>query len=70
MTSTAVQILKAMSESKTLTEEVLRYLDHGMLDEWDIGLVDGIKEGFGEEELQIAARSGLALAAYHEKGKS
>jgi hypothetical protein len=70
---TSAEIMTALADPEqgdfrgALIEEVLFYLDHGMHDEWDIGLFDGIREGFGAEELQIAARSGMSLALYHEE---
>lgn len=63
----AIEILTAMSNDDMLAEEVLGYLNHGMFDEWDCDLWKGCGElGFGGPELRIAARSGLALAKYHE----
>jgi hypothetical protein len=68
---TAVEILTAMADPEqgeyrgALVEEVLAYLDHGMRDEWDCGLDE--KEMWGPSELQIAAKSALSLAIYHEE---
>ena len=45
--------------SEDLADQVLARLDWGMMDEWDIGLADGLREGFGGTELQVAARAGL-----------
>lgn len=62
----AVDVLKAMSESETLADEVIGYLNHGMTDEWDCTLSQGLELGFGGTELRLAARTGLALAEHHE----
>lgn len=69
---TALEILEAFVNDEAgeyrgqLIEEVISYMNLGMHDEWDIGLLEGIKEGFGGEELQIAARSALSLARFYE----
>lgn len=70
---TVIEILEALADPEAgefrgaLIEEVLAYLDWGMLDEWDIGFIDGIKSGFAAQELQIAAKSGLSLARFHRR---
>lgn len=65
---TAIQILTAMATdpTNTLAEEVLNYLNHGMHEEWDCTLAQGL-EMFGNEELRIAAKAGLGLAIYHKE---
>lgn len=65
---TAIEILTAMATdpTNTLTEEVLNYLNHGMRDEWDCSLTQGL-EMFGNDEFRIAAKAGLGLAIYHEE---
>jgi hypothetical protein len=69
----AVEILAAFADPDqgefrgALIEEVIAYMDHGMHDEWDIGFIDGIKEGFAGQELQIAARSAYSLAKWQEE---
>jgi hypothetical protein len=66
---TAIQILTAMATDPTnaLTDEVLRYLNEGMLDEWDCTLSHGLQEGFGNSEFRVAAKAGLGLAIYHKE---
>jgi len=62
---THIEILRAMAESPTLADMVLSYLNEGMWDEWDCDLASALGEvGLGGPELQIAARSALALANY------
>lgn len=64
----AIAILKAMSESDGLAEEVLGYLNDGMWDEWDCDLLTGItNHGFGGLELQLAAKSGLSKAEFNKE---
>lgn len=60
----SVEILKAMAESETLTDEIIFYLNSGMWDEWDCSLPDGLKHGFSGKELQIVAQSALISAEY------
>ena len=64
---TSKEVLEAMAESPTLADEVLKYLNYGMGDEWDCTLPQGLEIGFGGDELQIAAKSGLILCKYHEE---
>lgn len=64
----AIEVLKAMSESEDLADEVLDFLNEGMHEEWDISLPDGLMEGFGGEELQIAARSAFCRAEFFQRG--
>lgn len=63
---TVIQVLQAMAASDNLAENVLYYLNDGMWDEWDTDLPSGLKQGFGGQELQLAAKSGLCLAEYHK----
>lgn len=63
---TAQQVLEAMAKEVGLADLVLQYLNHGMLDEWDCSLEQGLQNGFGGVELQLAARSGWQLCQYHD----
>lgn len=67
---TAGEVLVAMAKDGQLADDVLRYLNHGMLDEWDCTLPQGLELGFGNDELATAAKAGLALAHYHEREES
>ena len=55
-----------MAKEVGLADLVLQYLNHGMTEEWDCTLPQGLENGFGGVELQLAARSGATLCAYHE----
>lgn len=61
----AAAALRLVAAEEGGVEELLQALDAGMYDEWDIGLVDGLTEGFGGFELQLAARSGASSCDWH-----
>lgn len=53
-----------MGEDKELVCAVLTRLDQGMWDEWDVGLSEGLRAGFWDDEIRLAARSGWMLQEY------
>lgn len=62
-----INALKLMESEEGVAEQVLGFLSSGMFSEWDIGLTDGLNEGFGGMELQIAAKTGRQEAEFRKK---
>jgi len=67
MRQPVIDVLEKFAEDDNLADEVLRYLNAGMWEEWDTSLPEGLKMGFGGDELRIAARSAVSLAKHHQK---
>lgn len=62
------KILEAIAELEDQEINLLiNSLNHGMWDEWDCSLNDGLKIGFGGKELAIAANSGMYFARHAEE---
>lgn len=66
----AIGILDALAADGDLADEVMQYLNVGMLDEWDVGLAFGLQIGFGNDELAIAARAAAGRARYDQEEAS
>lgn len=62
-----IEILRMFEGDEGLTEQVLGFLSSGMFDEWDCSLSQGLENGFGGMELQLAAKSGRQEAEFRKK---